>query len=48
MPGGVEDCFGDCPKGLFVEAGGSLDLHGMEKLSWTVLTRTLRTSLSLM
>ena len=47
MPGRVEDCFGNCPKGLFVEAGGSLDLHGMEKLSWTVLTRTLRPSLGL-
>ena len=39
---GMDDCMGDCPKGLFVDAGGSLEMHGQEKLSWTQLTRTLK------
>ena len=39
---GMDDCMGDCPKGLFVDSGGSLEMHGQEKLSWTQLTRTLK------
>ena len=39
---GMDDCMGDCPKGLFVDAGGCLEMHGQEKLSWTQLTRTIQ------
>ena len=28
-------------KGIYVDVGGNLDIHGQDKLSWTKLTETL-------
>ena len=36
-----DDSFGAYIKGIYVEEGGTLDIHGEEKLPWTHLTATL-------
>ena len=38
---GIDASFGYYTKGIYVDVGGNLDIHGQEKLSWTKLTETL-------
>ena len=38
---GPDTSMGHYTKGLAVEAGGSLEIHGQKKLAWTRLTQTL-------
>ena len=35
---GADTSFGHYMKGIYVEEGGTLDIHGKEKLPWTRLT----------
>ena len=39
--GGMDTSFGYYTKGIYVDVGGNLDIHGQDKLSWTKLTETL-------
>ena len=38
---GIDASFGYYTKGIYVDVGGNLDIHGQEKLSWTKLSETL-------
>ena len=38
---GPDGTFGYFIKGIYVDVGGNLDLHGQEKLSWTKLSKTV-------
>ncbi len=38
---GADTSFGHYAKGIYVEEGGTLDIHGKEKLPWTRLTASL-------
>ena len=38
---GADTSFGHYMKGIYVEEGGTLDIHGKEKLPWTRLTASL-------